>query len=147
MVAWPLLMLGDPTPTPIPSIRLIFLRQWPPPHLGQGDAVRPHLLLSCKLILAQFHPASPAQLSHVPPGQPLQSIPGSPLPLKGSREEKKEGGRKRRGQAPSWRSSGPAPDVPCVCPQPSAVARAPLLKGAFRGPLPFAALEGRVLDF
>lgn len=114
---------------------------------GVGEGCQTSLAAPLQLILAQFHPASPAQLSHIPPGQPLQSTPGSPLPLKGSGEEQKEGRKKRRGQAPSWRSSGPAPDLPCVRPQPSAVARAPLLKGAFGGPLPFAALEGRVLDF
>lgn len=89
--------LGPPLPPAPPPLHrpLTLLRHWLRPCLG-GVLADLTWVSSANLTLAQFHPAAPVRLSQVPPGQPLQSIPGSPLPLEGMGEEEKEGRRRRK---------------------------------------------------
>lgn len=127
-------MLWDPSlhPPSRSTTRSTCLRHW----LCLGGMSDLTGVSSANLMLAQFHPAAPVRLSQVPPGQPLQSIPGSPLPLEGIGEEEKEGRRRKRRVSSlleeQWsHSCTPPPGLPGPSPSSLHSACTPLPKGAF----------------
>ena len=122
-------------PLPPPPLLLHHQINLPKTLAVSGGDVRSHWGLICK---PQFHPAAPVGLSQVPPGQPLQSIPGSPLPLEGIGEEEKGGRRRKRKRRVSslpeeqWSHSCTLPPgLPGPSPSSLRSACTPLPKGAF----------------